>query len=242
MLWMAILGAILVWTSVPAAESTSSDRQGYQINPKPCWVDGQEGTCMFVYECIKSEGYHIGMCVDAFMFGSCCAYNVTSNALGAASKPQVLYTTPTLHQPTTRKPIKITSMGFYSSSHLRPTRPSSHATTEAGTSKQHSISVSLNVRPGSSSRQPTQPPRHSLRPMSTDAFSHSNSILAPYTKPEKQPSTEKSGWQFTTEPGFVTRLKKPSSFKPKPYKPTKKPLPTHSKFPSKPTKPTTERQ
>ncbi|ENN72130.1 hypothetical protein D910_08446 [Dendroctonus ponderosae] len=103
-------------------DSPLSAPAGYQINPKPCWVDGQEGTCMFVYECIKSEGYHIGMCVDAFMFGSCCAYNVTSNALGAASKPQVLYTTPTLHQPTTRKPIKITSMGFYSSSHLRPTR------------------------------------------------------------------------------------------------------------------------
>lgn len=34
---------------------------------------------MFVWECIKSEGQHIGMCVDSFMFGSCCAHNLTEN-------------------------------------------------------------------------------------------------------------------------------------------------------------------
>lgn len=28
---------------------------------------------MFVWECIKSEGIHVGVCVDTFMFGSCCA-------------------------------------------------------------------------------------------------------------------------------------------------------------------------
>ncbi|CAG9769588.1 unnamed protein product [Ceutorhynchus assimilis] len=122
--------------------------------------------------------------------------------------------------------------------------------------KPQKVSASMNVRPNYSSRQPTQPPRHSIRPMSTDAFSLSNSILAPYTKPEKQPSTEVvnlnqnsiqsdskpgTGWQFTTEPGFVTRNKKPTSFKPKPNKPTKKPLPNSSKYPTKPVKSTTEK-
>ena len=33
---------------------------------------------MFVWECIKSEGTHVGVCVDTFMFGSCCVHNETS--------------------------------------------------------------------------------------------------------------------------------------------------------------------
>lgn len=59
--------------------------QNYKINPKPCKVNSQEGTCMFVWECIKSEGEHIGMCMDSFMFGSCCAHNATSNVILSAS-------------------------------------------------------------------------------------------------------------------------------------------------------------
>ncbi|XP_066247121.1 serine proteinase stubble isoform X1 [Euwallacea similis] len=261
MLWMAVLGAVLVWYNVPFVEGASSNRQGYQINPKPCWVDGQEGTCMFVFECIKSEGYHIGMCVDAFMFGSCCAHNRTDDAAQASTKPQVLYTAPSQiyhsHSHVTKKPVKITSHSYYSSSsQLRPTRPSYNTATHASppVGKPHALAASMSVRPSYSSRQPTQPPRHSIRPMSTDSFSLSNSILAPYTKPEKHPSTEGAnlntiqgdrkpgtGWQFTTEPGFVTRVKKPTSYKPKPNKPTKKPLSNGSKYPTKPVKSTTEK-
>lgn len=89
--------------------------------------------------------------------------------------------------------------------------------------------------------------RHSVRPMGTDEFTLSNSI-AVYTKPGWQSSTEpgfitsldhnsiyddKSQWQFTTESGIVTRVKKPSSNKPK-NKPTKKPVPsTTNKYTTK---------
>ena len=31
---------------------------------------------MFVWECIKSEGTPLGMCMERFMFGSCCAHDV----------------------------------------------------------------------------------------------------------------------------------------------------------------------
>lgn len=56
---------------------------GYKISPKPCRVAAGpagggtsiQGTCMFVWECIKSEGTHVGVCVDTFMFGSCCVHN-----------------------------------------------------------------------------------------------------------------------------------------------------------------------
>lgn len=52
---------------------------------------------MFVYECINSNGRHIGMCVDAFMFGSCCAHNLTTAQLAMlpdSSEPAVLFTQP----------------------------------------------------------------------------------------------------------------------------------------------------
>lgn len=60
----------------------------YKISPKPCTVKSQssssgevQGTCMFVWECLKSEGKHLGMCVDGFMFGSCCSHNVIENTI-----------------------------------------------------------------------------------------------------------------------------------------------------------------
>ncbi|KAJ8944598.1 hypothetical protein NQ318_006012 [Aromia moschata] len=254
----------------------------YQISPKPCWVDGQQGTCMFVYECIKSEGYHIGMCVDTFMFGSCCAHNATANALmphrpqghshQPQGHPQVLYTPPSQNNLNNRNPSKPVSQ--YSASKPKPTsRPQpSHSTksrpvtASPQSSVGQTLAASMNVRPGSSSRLPTTPPRHSIRPMSTDTFDVANSIPeVHYTKPGWQSSTEpgyitslnlnsiqhgdkstSSLWQFTTEPGFVTRVKKPSSFKPK-NKPTKKPVQNSTnknttKYGTKPTRITTTKR
>lgn len=54
--------------------------------PKPCNdVFGNQGTCMFVWQCIKTEGRHLGTCVDGFLFGSCCAHNETLNQLDSGS-------------------------------------------------------------------------------------------------------------------------------------------------------------
>ncbi|XP_058055910.1 serine proteinase stubble [Anopheles bellator] len=63
------------------AAAASGSSHNYKINPKPCSVNGNEGTCMFVWECIKSEGQHVGMCMDQFMFGSCCSHNLTENVI-----------------------------------------------------------------------------------------------------------------------------------------------------------------
>lgn len=50
------------------------------ISAKPCQnALGQIGTCMFMWDCIKSEGVHLGTCSDRFLFGSCCYHNVTNN-------------------------------------------------------------------------------------------------------------------------------------------------------------------
>lgn len=61
--------------------------QNFKISPKPCVVGNVDGTCMFVWECIKSEGIHLGMCMDGFMFGSCCAHNLKDNFVLPPSTP-----------------------------------------------------------------------------------------------------------------------------------------------------------
>ncbi|XP_052130684.1 serine proteinase stubble [Frankliniella occidentalis] len=67
--------------------------QSYSISQKPCRASvagsgEQAGTCMFVWECLQSEGRHIGMCVDTFMFGSCCAPRPPGQPAGPAPGQQ----------------------------------------------------------------------------------------------------------------------------------------------------------
>lgn len=60
---------------------------------------------MFVWECINTEGHHIGMCVDTFMFGSCCAHNLTASQISQipdTSEPAILYTQPGLRPPSNK--------------------------------------------------------------------------------------------------------------------------------------------
>ncbi|XP_022648505.1 serine proteinase stubble-like [Varroa jacobsoni] len=35
-------------------------------------AQGEKGRCMFVWECIKTDGKHLGTCTDGFLYGSCC--------------------------------------------------------------------------------------------------------------------------------------------------------------------------
>ncbi|KAF6200359.1 hypothetical protein GE061_006662 [Apolygus lucorum] len=106
------------------AHAQTKGLHSYQINPKPCRVNELEGKCMFVWECINSGGTHIGMCVDAFMFGTCCGHNLTQAEVsrvpsGGEGGPAVLFTPPLHsskrppqlsrpsdhHQPSTRPPF-----------------------------------------------------------------------------------------------------------------------------------------
>ena len=47
---------------------------------------------MFVWECLKTEGQHLGMCMDGFMFGSCCVHDTSENIIGDH------LTTPKVHE------------------------------------------------------------------------------------------------------------------------------------------------
>lgn len=79
---LTLFNALVIKVSIIAAAS-----QNFKISPKPCIVGGVDGTCMFVWECIKSEGTHLGMCMDGFMFGSCCAHNLNDNFILPSSTP-----------------------------------------------------------------------------------------------------------------------------------------------------------
>ncbi|XP_070154743.1 serine proteinase stubble isoform X2 [Polyergus mexicanus] len=87
MRWIGYVATILWWSGIARSLSTLNRGHSYKISPKPCKVPGsesKEGTCMFVWECIKSEGTHVGVCVDTFMFGSCCVHNTTVNTISAS--------------------------------------------------------------------------------------------------------------------------------------------------------------
>lgn len=113
-------------TLVLGAHITSGNsQQNLKISPKPCSVNGLDGTCMFVWECIKSEGQHVGMCMDSFMFGSCCSHNLTENYVlpqKTVTYHNILPTKPIgsnkNRPPTSNRPI--ISNGSSSSTILRP--------------------------------------------------------------------------------------------------------------------------
>lgn len=85
--WRPSFILLLVYLVSKSLAATSHNNQNFKINPKPCVVGGVDGTCMFVWECIKSEGTHLGMCMDGFMFGSCCGHNLTDNFILPPSTP-----------------------------------------------------------------------------------------------------------------------------------------------------------
>lgn len=87
--WKAstIIFFILGLVTELALAASSQYNQNFKISPKPCKVSHVDGTCMFVWECIKSEGTHLGMCMDGFMFGSCCGHNLTENFILPPSTP-----------------------------------------------------------------------------------------------------------------------------------------------------------
>lgn len=95
--WIGYVATIIWWSTVARSLSTLNRGHSYKISPKPCQIPGtpgngisQQGTCMFVWECIKAEGIHVGVCVDTFMFGSCCAKKDSKTTI-----PTIMTTTST---------------------------------------------------------------------------------------------------------------------------------------------------
>ncbi|XP_076323081.1 uncharacterized protein LOC143231998 isoform X2 [Tachypleus tridentatus] len=53
------------------------------IRPKPCYNEkGEQGTCMFVLDCIARNGSHLGSCSDRYLIGSCCVHDTLNKVPG----------------------------------------------------------------------------------------------------------------------------------------------------------------
>ncbi|XP_014291917.3 serine proteinase stubble [Halyomorpha halys] len=179
-------------------------------------VKGAEGKCMFVWECINSGGSHIGMCVDTFMFGTCCTHN-GGEAGRDPGEPSVLYSPPRRpkppsqsrpnDQPTTR-PTFIT----------RPHRPASSQhydkwTKPLTTTDSHLDSNQLDVtwapqRPGFVTRpgrptklRPAPPPTTTQPPPAPSSTTATTTTTASSTTQQTMPSTTFSTSQSSAANG-----------------------------------------
>ncbi|XP_020818449.1 serine proteinase stubble [Drosophila serrata] len=229
--------------------------QNFKISPKPCSFGRVEGTCMFVWECIKSEGRHVGMCVDSFMFGSCCTHNYTDNIV----LPQTAfsYTRPT-------KPLT-----------LRPRPPAPYKPMISGmtTIERPHGAGTIVIRPSGPHHQGTlarpHPPPYQSKPTtasdlqssashpssssssSSGSSSSPNSIWHTSTQQQQHQQNQQNHWQMTTEPSFITKPRPTGWTKPgivnlpmparpsKPSKPTKKPIVYERPPPPPPPSPST---
>ena len=68
---------------------------------------------MFVWECLKTEGKHLGMCMDGFMFGSCCVHDEEQNQVDLEADTE-----------TTTLPTTLSTTTTVKTDSTRPTRPS----------------------------------------------------------------------------------------------------------------------
>ncbi|XP_050082329.1 serine proteinase stubble [Anopheles aquasalis] len=156
--------AALATTVTGAAAAASGSSHNYKINPKPCSVNGNEGTCMFVWECIKSEGQHVGMCMDQFMFGSCCSHNLTENVI-----PQNYYQMPGY------RPKPTASNG---GSKYKPPKPSTFVSSNGYTTiYRPNGSGTLVIRPSHNNHHQQSHHHHTYhqRPVSSSSSSSSSS-------------------------------------------------------------------
>lgn len=163
--WKAsIILFILSLVNESSLAASSQYNQNFKISPKPCSVSGTDGTCMFVWECIKSEGTHLGMCMDGFMFGSCCGHNLTENFVLPPSTPFRPKIKPT--SPIRNKPSKI------------PNKPNSHGTV---TIERPNGSGTLVIRQPPQQQRPMRTKTTTRRPSSTkkplDNFNDSSNEL-----------------------------------------------------------------
>ncbi|XP_055309194.1 serine proteinase stubble [Sitodiplosis mosellana] len=195
-----------------------------KINPKPCTANGYGGTCMWVWECIKSDGQHIGMCVDSFMFGSCCAHNLTENIVLTQQQQHIDF------KPPLRKPKPPTTTNTSNRPMLGGTTTIIH--------RPHGDSM-LIIRPSVNKNRPLQTAdkyftkkptvaqttnlwinSHNLTNVITDLDAASSSSTGLWNQ-----DAHTTQWQVTTQPNFVTKPKPTEKLpsRPKP-KPTKKPI------------------
>ncbi|EEB19051.1 predicted protein [Pediculus humanus corporis] len=159
---------------------------------------------MFVYECIKTDGKHVGMCVDNFMFGSCCSHNITHNAIIPSTPPNLM----------------LGGRPQYTNKY-KPSKPAgfvTHPTKKPSTNhwfKEPIISTTVRTTTTTDSAVAASASSSTITAMSTT----SQKLLPPMGKPNFITNGGGVHWFPTTEPNFVTRPRPSSNLivqKPKP--------------------------
>lgn len=90
---------------------------------------------MFVWECIKTEGKHLGTCVDGFLFGSCCGHNNSINSIvnDFVSTNSAITSTlfSLINNKDKWKPSTTTASSMEQTTTLKPNRPATITSTES---------------------------------------------------------------------------------------------------------------
>ncbi|KAG5681913.1 hypothetical protein PVAND_011317 [Polypedilum vanderplanki] len=217
--WKASSIILVVFNLIIKVSLIAAASQNFKISPKPCIVGGVDGTCMFVWECLKSEGTHLGLCMDGFMFGSCCAHNLKDNFILPPSTP---FRPP--HKPTNKyKPTKTPN---------KPNKPSSSNQSTFTIQRPNGSGTLVIRQPLQQQQRPfytktttTKKPSTTKNPL--ENFNDSSNELSASASVSAS-SWSSTPWQMTTEPNFITKPRpslwdKTTPAKTKP-KPTKKPI------------------
>nr|XP_026498672.1 serine proteinase stubble isoform X1 [Vanessa tameamea] len=115
--WALALLALYAPARASPRAGTGELFYSYQMSRKSCSVGGARGACMWVQECNRVGGVHAGVCVDGFMFGSCCRL---------PDKPLVTETT---------SPVTITERPYTAPPSARPSTSSAPIETSTQTSR-----------------------------------------------------------------------------------------------------------
>ncbi|XP_068238842.1 serine proteinase stubble isoform X2 [Palaemon carinicauda] len=186
-----------------------------KISHKGCRAKGRDGVCMFVWECIKTNGEHVGMCMDGFMFGSCCVHDDKENSLnpqatipeGIDSKNDSM-TLPSDSRHTTSRPLTIKPVGTTGEPSVVTSRPITVqkpqrppvTTAEVASTHKPSITVTTPVPPTRPTRQPPKP----TKPIKPFTLRPTTEIPTTTSKPTTTPPTTTTSTTTTTEKPTTT--------------------------------------
>ncbi|XP_077562674.1 uncharacterized protein LOC144178589 [Haemaphysalis longicornis] len=204
--------------------SVISLAKGLKISPKSCEnAIGEKGTCMFVWECIKLDGQHLGTCTDGFLYGSCCRYDDSENSVagGLAPEPPTSSTTSTTSTTTQPPPSQ-------KPHHTKPpqTKPHTKPAVAAGfnnvavSSYPHRNFTLIYLTPTSPTPTTTKRPttrrtyKPSARPSTTSSTSTAASTAPPTTSVAGSVLVTATRWPPTFRPPGITTFW--SLFRPRP--------------------------
>ncbi|XP_038213783.1 serine proteinase stubble-like isoform X1 [Zerene cesonia] len=261
MSWWWTLAVLALSEPARAAPRAGIGEQfySYQMSRKSCVAGGARGACMWVQECNRVGGKHAGVCVDGFMFGSCCRLpdkpiiiEETPSPVTITDKP---YTAPPAEvtqvtsRPTaqTQRPSFMTKpIDGAASYNYRPPEINLPIGNLESNSEQNSDIVNKITYNSVNKYQNVNKPNGDVEASPHNKISSSLSLIPgarPMAVSEQHAENSISSahimsrpnnvntmhWQATTEPAFITKPRPSSWEKPGKPKPTKKFTTTTSK-------------